>query len=307
MLCYIKFAQNQVNYCIVQEQRKTHIPALFNEVDDMITLAIDDLLPAAREISDLMEKIDPKGQHEADQDAEKALKKIMQIKPDIVWLDIEMPGMNGLELSSKIKQISPFTNIVFVTGHIEYAYDAIQNRCSGFLLKPVTEEKMVNEIAHLRRPVLHSTNAPLRVQCFGNFEVFDKQGNKVHFSRQMGKEALAYLINRRGASVSVGELCGILWEERFADGGLKSQCRTMLRSLKMDLKAVGAEDVLVKDWNAWSIDGNKVDCDYYNFLRGDSYAVNSFRGEYMAQYSWAEMTIGNIVKKAGDYFEFQDD
>ena len=273
----------------------------------MVTLAVDDLLPVAREIADLMKKIDPKGKHEVEQDTEKVLDQIMQIKPDVVWLDIEMPGVNGLELCSRIKQISPFTNIVFVTGHIEYAYDAIQNRCSGFLLKPVTEEKLANEITHLRRPVLHSSNAPLRVQCFGNFDVFDRNGEKVHFSRQMGKEAFAYLVNRRGASVSVAELCGILWEDRYADVALKSQCRTMLRSLRMDLKQAGAEDVLVKDWNAWSVDGDLLDCDYYNFLRGDSYAVNSFRGEYMAQYSWAEMTIGNIVRKSGNYFEIKDE
>lgn len=61
-----------------------------------------------------------------------------------------------------------------------------------------------------------------------------------------------------------------------------------------DLKAIGAGDVIVKNWNTWGIDTSKVACDYYNFLNRDTEAVNSFRGEYMSQYSWAEMTVGRL-------------
>lgn len=75
----------------------------------------------------------------------------------------------------------------------------------------------------------------------------------------------------------------------------------------MDFQAVHADNVLVKEWNAWSINTAAINCDYYNFLLGDSYAVNSFRGEYMSQYSWAEMQIGSIVKSVSDYFDVPDD
>ena len=65
-------------------------------------------------------------------------------------------------------------------------------------------------------------------------------------------------------------------------------------ALKKDLERVGAGKVIVKNWNTWGIDTSKVECDYYNFLKGDSGAVNLFRGEYMSQYSWAEMTVGRL-------------
>ena len=81
---------------------------------------------------------------------------------------------------------------------------------------------------------------------------------------------------------------------RQADKKLKSQCRVIMAALKKDLDAVGAGDVLVKNWNTWGVDTTKISCDYYDFLKRDSGAINSFRGEYMAQYSWAEMTIGNL-------------
>lgn len=273
----------------------------------MITLSIDDRLASAQMISDIMKKIDPEGTHEEEKDPVAALEKVVSLHPDIVWLDIEMPGMNGFELAAKIRKSSPFTNIVFVTGHPEYAIDGFSLRVSGFLVKPVNEAKILNEIVNLRRPVLFNNNAALRVQCFGNFDVFDRNGNPVHFSRTMSREAFAYLISKRGTGVSVAELCAVLWEDRCADRGIKAQCRSVMGSLKTDLKAAGSDNVLIKEWNSWSINTDAVNCDYYNFLQGDSYAVNSFRGEFMSQYSWAEMTVGAIVKVASDYFEIPDD
>ena len=139
----------------------------------------------------------------------------------------------------------------------------------------------------------------LRIQCFGNFEVFGENGI-VRFSRSLSKEALAYLVDRRGAGCTVGEICSVLWEDRTADKALKSQCRVILGSLKKDLEQAGAGDVIVKYWNTWGIDTDKVKCDYYAFLRKDSDAVNSFRGEYMVQYSWAEMTVGRLYNITQD-------
>ena len=260
----------------------------------MVTLAVDDRLPTAQQIRDIMIGIDSKGTHLAGDDPVKLLGTVEEYKPDIVWLDIEMPGMNGLEMAAEIKKRSPETNIVFVTGFTEYAVDAFGLHVSGYVLKPATEHKLREEIENLRRPVSQKEETLLRVQCFGNFEAFSGEGI-VKFSRTLSKEALAYLIDRRGAGCTVGEICSVLWEDRQADKRLKSQCRVVMSALKKDLDKIGAGEVLVKNWNIWGVDTSKVNCDYYDFLKGDVEAVNSFLGEYMSQYSWAEMTIGNLI------------
>ena len=54
------------------------------------------------------------------------------------------------------------------------------------------------------------------------------------------------------------------------------------------------EDVLVKGWNTWGVDAEKISCDYYDFLKNAGGTLNTYRGEYMAQYSWAEMTVGRL-------------
>ncbi len=261
----------------------------------MITISVDDNLSEAQHIRDMMNVIDPAGTHIAGADPAALLWSVEQIRPDIVWLDIRMPGMSGLEMAAEIMKVSPGSNIVFVTGCPEYALRAFGMHASGYMMKPATEENLREEIENLRRPALKRDNRLLRIQCFGNFEVF-RHENIVKFTRSLSKEALAYLIDRRGAGCTVGEICSVLWEDRHADKGLKAQCRVVMATLKRDLENAGAGDVIIKNWNTWGVDTSKVSCDYYDFLKGDSEAVSSFRGEYMSQYSWAEMTVGSLFE-----------
>ena len=263
----------------------------------MITIAVDDQQNVAEEIVKMMKEIDPDGDHVAFTDIEEALEFASEEKPDVAWLDIEMPGMSGLELSMEIKKASPLTNIVFVTGHEKFAYQSFQLHASGFILKPATKEALERELNNLRTPVERVHTGKLRVQCFGNFEVFDKDDQPIKFKRSRSKEILAYMIDRRGALCSVGELCAALFEDREEDRNLKKQLRVFLSSLRDDLKKIGSEDVLVKAWNAYGVDCSKLDCDYLDYLKGDSVAVNSFLGEYMIQYSWAEMTLGELIMR----------
>ena len=269
----------------------------------MKTISVDDEITTAREICRMMGEIDPDGRHEPFSDVKEALKYVEEEKPNVAWLDIEMPGISGLELSMRIKKLSPETNIVFVTGHERFAYQSFQLHASGFILKPATMDALRRELDNLRNPVELPRTGKLRVQCFGNFEVFDKEDKPIKFKRSRSKELLAYMIDRRGALCSVSELCGILFEDRDQDRALKKQLRVFLSSLKDDLAKVGAEGVFVKGWNAYGVDCSLLDCDYLNYLKGDTHAVNSFLGEYMIQYSWAEMTLGELIMKPDGFEE----
>ena len=71
---------------------------------------------------------------------------------------------------------------------------------------------------------------------------------------------------------------------------------TIVASLKKTLKEVGIEDILIKTWNHLAIDITKIKCDAYDYENLDAAAINSFRGEYMAQYSWAEFTTGKYTR-----------
>lgn len=211
----------------------------------------------------------------------------------------DMPGVDAFGLAEEIRQISPETNVVLIADHSEDAVKAFAVHARGFVLRPVTEEKLREAAADLKRPSpARKDPSLLMVQCFGNFEVFGKDGI-VRFSRTLGKEAFAYLVDRRGAGCTVSEICSVLWEDRTIDKNLKSQCRVVMAALRKDLAAVGAEAVLIKNWNSWSVDTSKISCDFYDYLKRDPEAIDAFRGEYMAQYSWAEMTAGGLFDISG--------
>ena len=220
------------------------------------------------------------------------------LRPDVAFLDIEMPGMRGLELAKKIREASPSTQIIFVTGYSEYAVEAFHLHARGYVLKPVTTERIREELDHLGRPesqtIQEGGPERLKIQCFGYFEVFWK-GEPLLFSRRQTRELLAFLVDRKGAVCSSGDIITALWEEETNLRRKGAYLRTLTADLRQVLKEIGQDEVLIRQHNQWAIRPELLDCDYYRFLEGDIDAVNAYHGEYMLQYSWAEMTAAQLI------------
>ncbi len=69
---------------------------------------------------------------------------------DIVFLDIEMPGITGIEIAEKIKKIDSHISIVFTTAYKQYALDAFEIGAVHYLLKPIRKEKLITAIDRIR-------------------------------------------------------------------------------------------------------------------------------------------------------------
>ncbi|MDO4739815.1 MAG: response regulator [Eubacteriales bacterium] len=260
----------------------------------MNILIVDDEPFALEEIADSVREALPSGEIHPFRRPEDALSFAKGARCDVAFLDIEMRGMTGLQLARALKEICPETNIIFVTSYSEYALQAFSLHPSGYLLKPVGAQDVLRELQNLRHPVAAPEERRLRIHCFGNFEVF--VGNEpVRFTRSKTKEILAYLTDRQGSSCTMGELVAVLWENKPVNASMRSNLRSMIHDLKHTLAMAGVDDVIRKTRNEISLVTERVDCDYYSFLRGDPAAVNLYRGEYMTQYSWAEMTMGMLL------------
>ena len=70
----------------------------------------------------------------------------------LAFLDIEMGATNGLDLCRTLLSINPRTNVVYLTAHVEYSFDAWGTGASGFLLKPITPEAVRAQLKNLRYP-----------------------------------------------------------------------------------------------------------------------------------------------------------
>ena len=210
----------------------------------------------------------------------KALKENKNNKIDIAFLDIEMPGMNGISLAKELKKQNPKVNIIFVTAYNDYAFEAYKLHASGYLSKPVSASKIKEELEELRHPIELSGNKKLQIKCFGNFEAFHN-GEPIRFSYKKSKEAFAYLVDREGSAININELNAVLWEEDHP-----SYLRNLIADIQQTLKALDCDDVFIKRHNECYIDVSKVDCDAYEYKNGNPNAIRAYRGEYMIQYSW---------------------
>lgn len=255
----------------------------------MRALVVDDSKLAAVSLARVVRRVVPACDCVMAHTVTEALKALGQAPVDVAFLDIEMPGTNGLELARRLKVVAPQTNVVFVTGYPEYALDAWSSQASAFLVKPVGDDSLRHALDQLRVPIAREYEKGLFVRCFGNFEVF-YDSSPVHFERQQTKELLAYLVDRRGAVVTMGELVAVLWEGKADTASLRSQLRTLISDLRRTLEHLGYPDAVAKRRGAIAIKLTAAECDYYGFIRNIPSAINRYRGEYMRQYSWAEPT-----------------
>ena len=219
-------------------------------------------------------------------DYDSAMELVKKNPYDICFLDIQMPGRNGIALAETINKERPSVNIVMVTAYENYALDALKLYVSGYLLKPVLDGDLRNALKHLRNPV-ESCDRLLNVVCFGNFEVFD--GNKPFpFKRRKEKELLAYLICLKGAGATRAEICVNLFDDDYDEDKCNAYFKTVYSALRADLHKYGFEDVIVHANNSYAVDVRRIKCDYYDYLKGVAESDRSFRGKFLEQYGWSE-------------------
>ncbi len=218
-------------------------------------------------------------------DCDEALTFVKENLVDVAFLDINMRGMGGLALAKKILNACPDCKIVFCTGYEEYAIPAFKLHVSGYLMKPVSAKDVQAEIDNIKG--IRQKEKPLTVKCFGNFEVYAK-GEKLTFRRSKTKELFAFLIDRNGAGVTVAEIGVALWENDEEEKN-QNYIHQLFRDLRQTLEAIGMEEIFERNNYLYSVNTEKIDCDYYNYLKSGK---PEFIGEYMSQYSWAEGTCG---------------
>ncbi len=224
--------------------------------------------------------------------AEDALADARKRRFDVAFLDIEMADKNGVWLALQLKELSPEINIIFVTGYGSYRGDAFDMHASGYIVKPVTAEKVKHEMENLRRPVVFRKR--IKLQTFGNFEVY-LNNDPLVFRYAKTKELLAYLVDRQGALCTVREMLAVLFED---DGDHATYFKSLRSDLLKTLESHNCEDILIRRYGMLGIVPQAVECDYYDFLREDPAGLKAYRGEYMAQYSWAEITHAALEKRA---------
>ena len=144
----------------------------------MKTLLIDDTRIARQELRFLLKQFkDIEIVGEA-ANAEEALKKISELKPDLLFLDIQMPGKNGFEL---LEALDEAPNVIFTTAYDQYAIKAFEYNALDYLQKPITEHRLKAAISKLATKIKPIEELNDKKLLTANSQVFVKDGDKCWF------------------------------------------------------------------------------------------------------------------------------
>lgn len=250
-------------------------------VDDE-KLALEDLRYCVQQALNTMHRT---AEIDATTSWKEALENAAEKSYDIAFLDISMPGKNGLDLGKELSGMNSHLNLIYVSAYDEYAVRANKLHISGYLVKPADVDAVVEEMKHLRYEVEEPTvEASFKIRCFGNFEVFFED-KPIHFRRQKTKELFAFLIDKNGAAATADEICHAIFERTDNDMSHKNTLRVLAMELKQILTAHGLKDAYTHTRNAYSIRPELLECDYFRYLNGEK---ELYQGKYMEQYEkWA--------------------
>lgn len=263
----------------------------------MRIMAVDDELSALNVLTGAIKEAVPGVEISFFRNPGDALEFMKDTKCDVVFSDIQMREMNGIFLARKLKEIYPKVNIVFVTGYSDYTGEAFSIHASGYVYKPVTAAKILNEMENLRNPVKWKDTG-IFVKTFGKFELI-VNGREISFGREKSKEMLAYLVDKKGENATRKEIASILFEREDYSRNTQNYLSKIIRELQNTLESAGAENILRRGVNSYSVNTEAFECDLYNYEKDNATPkdINSFKGEYCSQYSWAEVTLARLYWK----------
>lgn len=108
----------------------------------MKILVVDDEPLARERLIRLLQKLRPEAEIAEAGNGKQALEQVAAVQPELVLLDIRMPGMDGIEVASRLTDLLQPPAVIFCTAYDQYALQALDNQAMAYLLKPVREDKL---------------------------------------------------------------------------------------------------------------------------------------------------------------------
>ena len=231
-------------------------------------------------------------------DAQSTLEWVRSNDVNVAFLDLELDDdMGGMELARRLQQLRPSVVVVFVTAYSQHALEAFGVGAIGYVLKPYTCEDIRRELAKAAR-IRPIRSSRVYIQTIPTLQV-EVNGTPLELPGGKVGELLALLVDRAGAGVSTGEAIACLWPNRPNDRNTATLMRMTAKRLMDALRKAGIEQIIgIGKRKKWII-RDMVDCDLYRILDGEPHAADCYDGEYLREYSWAEVTNAHLARITG--------
>lgn len=255
-------------------------------------------------------------------DPQQAYQEIGRLEVDVIFLDMEMGTIHGLQLAEDISMKCPHVEIVFVTAHSKFALEAFEVSAIDYLLKPVNFTRLCKTIEKLRErqklafqinqlPV--ANNARLSIQAMGSFKLYDATSNEVKWRTRKAKELFAYLWQHKKRVTTRSRIMEELWGDLPEDRAATLMHTTVYQVRKI-LKGVGFKHPvkLVNDQYILNVDVRSDIDQLRDLLKSDvctsesiKKAISLYHGDYMEEenYLWAQSEKEGIKSAFIQYLE----
>ncbi|MBA4538665.1 response regulator [Bacillus aquiflavi] len=258
----------------------------------------------------------------------RGLEAIIKKQPDIVFLDIDMPEINGIELADKVQRTLSDIKIVFITAYPDYAVKAFELKAEDYILKPIQSKRLVETINHISKIDKKKLDSYPMVCCFQNLYFIKHDGENsqvidVHWRTSKARELFAYLIQHRQKFVRKDVIIEHFWQDaNWKDG--YGQLYSTIYQIRKTLASIGFNITIISSENSYKLELNDVllDVDEWenrmeklSFVNKDTLLqykklLNLYKGDFLGEddYLWAENERSRLrvlwlgyVKKAANY------
>ncbi|MEY8739203.1 response regulator [Bacillales bacterium AN1005] len=239
---------------------------------------------------------------------------VMIQRPDVVFLDIHMPEIDGLELGRKIQQAAPDIEIIFVTSHDQYAVHAFDLQALDYVMKPIKKDRFQQTLSRVRERLNlkreqkgRDTNTPL-ICCFNQiqFKLPGQEAQTAKWRTSKAQELFAYLLHHRNQIIHRSTLLELLWPELEEDKTVH-QLYTAMYHVRQTLKAYHMDMVTIQSGHLEAgyrlelgevqLDSERWEQEVKQWKSVDSSTVDAYehvlglyKGTYLGnyEYMWAE-------------------
>ncbi len=226
------------------------------------------------------------------QSAEEAISYAQENDFELALLDVCLPGMNGIDLAVRLREIHPGLLVVFISAYDDYIRNFNEIGGDYYILKPYKRETL-QMMAEKMSLLVGRLKKDIYIQMFGRFNVL-KDGVPIRISGKT-KEILALIATRHGKEISNEEIYSTVWENReYSNESMKVYYNAIAR-LKRALTDGGAGELLISTPHGQMLNTDVCDCDYYAWQDKSGDSRDRFEGEFLSEYSWGEPILAGIL------------
>ncbi len=264
-----------------------------------------------------------------------ALQQVGSLHVDMVFLDIEMPGIDGLALADQMLQNDQSVDVVFTTAYDQYAVEAFEVNALDYILKPVMQERLLKSFnkwmaKHKSTDSFHREPA-CRIATLGTFQLMittEKETEQtVKWRTNKARELFAYFVHQRGQDVHKSDMIIDIWPEYDRERAIAHlhtgvyYIRKMIKQYRLEhcMTVYYANDYYRFDMQGVSLDMDNLvciasmrECIQHDNIEQYEQAAALYCGPYMGNhdYPWSvierqklELDYLELVSKLSEYYE----